>query len=137
MRRRIMLLLLVSIATAGVFTATTALSQDKEKPAKAVNFTDKTFDDSIKRGVVLVDFWAVWCGPCRIQGPIVDELSGEYKEKAVIAKLDVDANPVITRRFYIQSIPTIVIFKDGKAVERLTGLQNKQKLTAALNKHLQ
>lgn len=104
--------------------------------AKAV--TDATFDQEVieAEGVTLVDFWAVWCGPCRRQGPIIDELADEYAGKANIVKLDVDENPQTAARFGIQGIPTLLLFKDGQLIDTLVGLQSKetlvQKLDAAL-----
>jgi thioredoxin 1 len=110
--------------------------QQSVEKEKAIELTDKNFDKSTSKGLVMVDFWAPWCGPCRIQGPIIEQLAVEYKGRATIAKLNIDENPVISARFYIQSIPTIIVYKEGKAVERIVGLQNKQKLINILNKHL-
>lgn len=98
--------------------------------------TDDTFADEIKSGVALVDFWAPWCGPCRMQGPIVEEVAGDLGDRATVAKLEVDANPQAAAKFSVQSIPTLVIFKDGAEAERFVGVQNKAALTEALEKHL-
>lgn len=96
--------------------------------AKAV--TDATFDQEVLQagGVALVDFWAPWCGPCRRQGPIIDELAEDYAGRANIVKLNVDENPDTAGRFGIQGIPTLLLFKDGKLVDTMVGLQSKETL---------
>ena len=105
----------------------------------ANSVTDATFEQEViaKGGVSLVDFWAPWCGPCRRQGPIVDELAEAYAGRANILKLNVDENPDTTGRFGIQGIPTILLFKDGKLVETMVGLQSKEALTRKLDSLLQ
>lgn len=94
------------------------------------------FDETIKSGVVLVDFWATWCGPCKMLAPTIDEIADEYDGKAVVGKVDVDDCPDLAQRFGIMSIPTIYIFKDGEPVDRLIGYRLKMELEEALNKHL-
>jgi len=84
----------------------------------------------------LVDFWAPWCGPCRIIGPIIEELAPNYKEKAVIAKLNVDDNPNVSQRYGITSIPTILMFKDGKIVDRVVGAMPKGELQKFIERNL-
>ena len=96
---------------------------------------DKDFDKVIASGVTMVDLWATWCRPCLIQAPIVEQIAGEYAGKVNVYKMDVDKNPYVPQRFNIQNIPTLMIFKDGKMVERFTGLQDKSTLVDALNKH--
>ena len=105
-----------------------------ETKAKVVNITDGDFEKTIKKGVTMVDFWAVWCGPCRRQGPIVEEIANENNNKKIkICKMDVDKNKETSNSFGIHNIPTIIIFKDGKEVKRLVGLQDKATLLNELN----
>lgn len=97
---------------------------------------DQNFDKSIKKGVVLVDFWATWCRPCRMQAPIIEEIALAYKGKAKMCKVDVDQNKIISSTYSIVNIPTLLIFKDGKMVEKFVGLQQKDVITAALDKYV-
>lgn len=101
----------------------------------AIELTDGTFDALVLKSEkpVLVDFWAVWCGPCRMVGPIVQEISEEYGDKAVIGKLDVDHNPETARNFGIRNIPTILFFKNGEVVDKQVGAVPKQKLDEKLD----
>lgn len=101
-----------------------------------MNFTDANFVTEVEqsKGVVMVDFYAEWCGPCKQQAPIVEKLAQEYAGKAKIGKMDVDQNPQTGEKFGIMSIPTIMIFKDGKAVnDGIPGLQSYSKLKATLD----
>jgi len=98
--------------------------------------TDENYEDTIKEGVSLIDFWAPWCGPCRMQGPIIETLAEKYAGKAKIGKCNVDENPNTAGALGIQSIPTIIIAKDGEIVERFTGVTAKEVLSAALDAQL-
>jgi len=98
--------------------------------------TDGNFTSTINNGVSLVDFWAAWCGPCRVQGPIVDEIADEIGDKAKICKLDIDLHRKTAGKLGIQSIPTIMIFKDGKMVQKFVGVKPKPVLVKAINSYL-
>lgn len=101
-----------------------------------IHLTDSNFQNTIKEGVTLVDFWAVWCAPCRMQGPIIEEVATEIGDKATIAKLDVDKNSMTSRRYGIRNIPTMMIFKDGELVQTFVGLKDKNTLLSALKNHI-
>ena len=105
---------------------------------KAVRqLTDSDFETTVNAGKpVFVDFWAPWCGPCRIVGPIVEELAPTYEGKAVIAKMNVDDNPMVAQRFGVTSIPTLMMFKDGKLVDRMVGAAPKDRLQQFIDKNL-
>jgi len=105
----------------------------------AFEFTDANFEESAlnNSGVSVVDFWAEWCGPCRMVTPIIEELSTEYEGKAVIGKLNVDTNKGVSMKYGIRSIPTILILKNGEVVEKHVGVATKQALTEKINAHLE
>ncbi len=105
----------------------------------ALEINDNNFKSTIvdSEKVAMVDFWAEWCGPCRMVGPIVEELSKEYEGKAVIGKLNVDDNPQVSMDFGIRSIPTILFFKGGKLVDKQVGVVPKSVLEEKLKSHLQ
>ena len=103
---------------------------------KLKTLTDGNFDQEIKNGVVLVDFWAEWCGPCRRIAPIVEQLAGEYEGRATIGKLNVDENPGVPGRFMIRGIPTLLLFKDGQLAETLVGLAPKEDIARLIDKHV-
>ena len=104
---------------------------------KTLEITDKNFNDIIsKNKTVLVDFWAEWCGPCRIIGPVIEELANEYEGKAIIGKLDVDSNQESSVKYEVRSIPTIITFKDGEIVDRQVGAVPKETLKNILDSQL-
>ena len=98
-----------------------------------LHLTEGAFDSAVAQGVVLVDFWADWCGPCKMLAPTIDQLAETYEGKATIAKIDVDAEPNLARRFGVMSIPTVIILKDGAEVDRKVGLLPADAYTAALD----
>lgn len=104
----------------------------------AVEINDANFEDLVKKSdkPVLVDFWAEWCGPCRMVGPIVEEIAKEYEGKAVVGKVNVDHNPNISMEFGIRNIPTILFFKNGQVVDKQVGAVPKAQLAAKLNAQL-
>lgn len=100
---------------------------------KAIVLTDSNFEEVINSGKpVLVDFWAEWCGPCKMIGPVVEELAGDYDGKAVVAKLNVDENPQTTAKFGVRSIPTLLVFKGGQVVDKQIGAVPKSVLNQKL-----
>jgi thioredoxin len=100
--------------------------------------TESTFDETIGAAseAVVVDFWAEWCGPCKMIAPILEEIASEHAGKLTVAKLNVDDNPEIARRFDVMSIPTLIVFKDGTAQKRLVGAKGKGQLLAELGEFL-
>jgi len=101
----------------------------------AKEITDKNFQETVMNSdkPVLLDFWAAWCGPCRMIAPAIEEMSKEYDGKAVIGKVDVDANPELSMQFGIRSIPTLLFVKDGKVVDQVIGVQSKAALAKRLD----
>ncbi|MDQ0215442.1 thioredoxin 1 [Oikeobacillus pervagus] len=100
-----------------------------------VKVTDQTFASEIKDGLVLVDFWAPWCGPCKMIAPVLEELDGDLGDKVKIAKLDVDENSQTAGQFGVMSIPTLILFKNGEPVDKVIGFQPKEALADLVNKH--
>lgn len=103
---------------------------------KVKTLTDGDFDASIKQGVVLVDLWAEWCGPCRRLAPTVDALAAEYDGRVTVAKLNIDDNPDTPTKYMVQGIPTLLVFKDGELADRLVGLKPKEEIASSLDRQL-
>lgn len=104
--------------------------------SKPIHVSDADFEQNVIKSdiPVLVDFWAVWCGPCKMIAPVLEELAPTYAGKLTIAKLDVDNNPQTAAKFQIRSIPTLLIFKNGQVVDQVVGYQSKDALKARLDK---
>jgi thioredoxin 1 len=103
-----------------------------------LNVVDANFEQEVKKSttLVLVDFWAPWCGPCRALAPVIEELASEYEGKVKVVKVNTDDNLEIAQAYHISGIPTLIVFKNGEAVEQLVGNHKKSALTEVLNKHL-
>ena len=101
----------------------------------ALEITDKSFEDVVLKSdkPVMVDFWAAWCGPCRMVGPIIEELSNDFEGRAVVGKLDVDANQEFAAKYGVRNIPTVLLFKDGELVSRQVGVAPKKTYEDAIN----
>jgi thioredoxin 1 len=105
---------------------------------KTLEVNDSSFETEVLKSnlPVLVDFWAVWCGPCKMIAPLVEEIASEYAGKIKVTKLNVDSNPDTSMRFSIRSIPTLMLFKDGKVVEQIIGAMPKRNLLDKITPHL-
>jgi thioredoxin 1 len=124
----------INAVTNQTTTKTTRVSNQVHTEVTILN--SQTFDETIKSGVTLVDFWAVWCKPCRMEAPIVEEINTEIAGRAKVCKMDIDQNKTIADRFNIQYIPTLIIFKDGKIMKQFTGFTAKDVLLGALTSQL-
>ncbi|HZG70929.1 MAG TPA: thioredoxin [Chondromyces sp.] len=100
-----------------------------------VNATDQTFSAETAEGLVLVDFWAPWCGPCKMIAPVLEELDSELSDKVKIVKIDVDENQETAGKFGVMSIPTLILLKNGEVADKVIGFQPKEALTELVNRH--
>ena len=111
-------------------------SLPNSKSESVITLNENNFDESIKSGIVLVDFWATWCPPCRMMGPVIENIGKEMNGKASVCKVDIDQSPAIAGRYNVQSIPTMIIFKDGKVVKQFVGITSKEDIIEAINSQL-
>jgi thioredoxin 1 len=105
---------------------------------KPVELTDSSFETEVLKSTlpVLIDFWAIWCGPCRMVSPVVEEIAGDYAGKLKVGKVDVDSNPATAMQYGIRSIPTLLLFKDGQVIEQIVGAVPKRVIVDKLSRHL-
>ncbi|OUR74109.1 thioredoxin [Arcobacter sp. 31_11_sub10_T18] len=103
---------------------------------KYIELTNENFDTTVNEGVSLVDFWAPWCGPCRMIAPVIEELAGDFEGKANICKVNTDEQQDLATKYGVRSIPTILFMKNGEVVDQMVGASSKQALTDKLNAHI-
>jgi len=103
---------------------------------KVVTFTDQNFSNRIKTGVILVDFWAAWCGPCKLMGPVLNDLAEQVNGKVTIGKVNVEEQKMTASKFKIRSIPTMILFKNGKEIHRFMGYKSKDYLLKELDRRM-
>jgi len=132
--------IVVITALAGLAVAIAGCSKGENEKGQTMNtmtieLTDASFDNLTSEGLVLVDFWAPWCGPCKMQGPIIEKVAVAMQGKAKVGKCDVDKAPKSAERFGITGIPTLIVLQDKREVERFVGLQQEAALISALEKH--
>ena len=101
-----------------------------------IELNGDSYDAATAKGVVLVDFWAPWCGPCKMQGPILEKVAAEIGDKAVIAKVNVDESPELAAKYGVRSIPTLILLKDGEVSQQFVGLQQQPALVSVINSAL-
>lgn len=113
-------------------------SSTEDYPSGPIEVNDENFQETLEKyPLVLVDFWAAWCGPCKMMEPVMEELAAEYEGDAVIAKMNVDKNNRVPSQFQVSSIPTLVLFKDGEKVERMMGARQKGQLAQKLDQYVE
>jgi thioredoxin 1 len=134
---QISLWLLSALVLAGCGEKGASSRVNPSTPSKVVTLHTTDFDSQIAKGVVLVDFWAPWCGPCRTQGPIVEDVADQLQGKAIVAKVNVDEEQAVAEKFKIQGIPTLIVFKDGKPAKQFVGVNDAATLISAITAALE
>ena len=106
--------------------------------SNAIDISDDNFDSEVLKSdkPVLIDFWAEWCGPCKVLGPVIDEVAGDYSDRVKFVKLNIDNNPSNTQKFGIRGIPTLLLFKDGEKIDTSVGVLSKSELASFLDKNI-
>lgn len=126
---------IIALSMFAIFAMLTMSCNKTQQNEDMVTLTDENFDTETVKGIVLVDFWASWCVPCKAMAPVIDEIASQTKGKIKVGKVDVDANGRLSNKYGIQAIPTILILKDGQVVETLVGVQSKASIINALSKY--
>lgn len=126
---------IIALSMFAIFAMLTMSCNKTQQNEDMVTLTDENFDTETVKGIVLVDFWASWCVPCKAMAPVIDEIASQTKGKIKVGKVDVDANGSLSNKYGIQAIPTILILKDGQVVETLVGVQSKASIINALSKY--
>jgi thioredoxin 1 len=111
-------------------------SKNNENNPNILTLNEDNFNSEISSGVILVDFWATWCMPCKAMAPVLSEIASQTKGKIRVGKVDIDQNPGLASRYNVQGIPNFIIFKDGQMVENIVGMQSKEALIEALERHI-
>jgi thioredoxin 1 len=133
MHKHLAILVALALLAGCQRNATQRLADLGSTPGHTVTLTDATFDQAIKEGVTLVDFWATWCTPCKKQSPVVDEVAVAISNRAVIARFDIDTSKKRVKQFKLEYVPTLMLFKDGKPIQTFTGFTDKEKLIAVID----
>ncbi|MBK7174073.1 MAG: thioredoxin [Bacteroidales bacterium] len=134
MKARYLFITTVCLFTLFIFSCSSPKGEQSNK--NIITLTQDNFDSEIQSGVMLVDFWASWCMPCKAMAPVIDEIAGQTKGKIKVGKVDVDAQGELANRYRVQGIPNFLIFKDGQVVENMVGIQSKEALIQALERHI-